>query len=145
MRITLTLAAMGAAGNAGDMRMAKDPMMPFEMPQEMRKFVEQSVSQAQQAFDGFMSAASSAMSGIEGKANAAQSGAKDVTSKAMSYAQRNVAASFEHAQKLVRARDPQEVIQLQTDFVKSQIQSLTEQAKELSQLAGQAAAKTTKT
>ena len=119
--------------------MAKDPMMPFEMPQEMRKFVEQSVNQAQQAFDGFMTAATSAMSGIEGKANAAQSGAKDVTAKAMTYAQRNVAASFEHAQKLVRARDPQEVIQLQTEFVKNQMQSLTEQAKELSNKASKMA------
>jgi phasin len=126
--------------------MAKDPMtMPFEMPQEMRKFVEQSVTQAQQAFDSFMTAANSAVVGMDDRASTARSDVKDLTAKAISYAQRNIAASFDHAQKLVRARDPEEVLRLQTDFVKGQMQTLGEQAKELSELAGKAAAKTAKT
>ncbi len=123
--------------------MAKDPMS-FEMPQEMRKFVEQSVSQAQQAFDGFMAAANSAVTGLEGRASAAHAGAKDVTAKAMTYAQRNIAASFEHAQKLVRAHDAEEVLRLQSDFVKAQMQALSEQAKELADLASSTAAKATR-
>ncbi|HVY00145.1 MAG TPA: phasin [Pseudorhodoplanes sp.] len=122
--------------------MAKDPIS-FEMPQEMRQFVEQSVGQAQQAFDSFMAAAKSAVSGMEDRASAARAGAKDVTAKAISYAQRNIAASFEHAQKLVQAKGPEEVLKLQGDFVKAQMQTLNEQARELAELASRAAAKTT--
>jgi phasin len=120
--------------------MAKDTMT-FEIPQEMRKFVEQSVSQAQQAFDGFMNAANSAVSGMEDRASSARAGVKDVGTKAMSFAQRNIAASFEHAQKLVRAASPEEVLKLQSEFVKSQMQILNEQARELADLASQAASK----
>jgi phasin len=123
--------------------MAKDPMS-FEMPQEMRKFVEQSVTQAQQAFDSFMSAANSAVVGMDDRASTARADVKDMTAKAISYAQRNIASSFEHAQKLVRARDAEEVLRLQGDFVKSQMQTLSEQAKELTDLAGKAAAKSAK-
>src|SRR5581483_6445313 len=97
--------------------------------------------QAQQAFDGFMNAANSAVTGMEDRASWARAGAKDVGTKAMSFAQRNIAASFDHAQKLVRAVSPEEVLKLQTDFVKSQMQVLNEQARELAEMASQAASK----
>lgn len=125
--------------------MAKDPTMPFEMPQEMRKFVEQSVNQAQQAFDSFMAAANSAVVGMDDRASMARSDVKDMTAKAIGYAQRNIATSFEHAQKLVRARDAEEVLRLQSEFVKAQIQALSEQAKELGEMAGKATARNAKT
>ena len=41
--------------------MAKDPFEQFAIPTEMRAFVEQSVTQARQAFDGFIEAANKAM------------------------------------------------------------------------------------
>ena len=124
--------------------MAKDSSLAFEIPPEMRKFVEQSVSQARQAFDGFMAAANTAVTDIEGRASAARAGALDVTGKAMSYAQRNIAATFDHAQKLVRARDTEEVLKLQAEFVKAQMQALNEQAKELSDMASRATAQSGK-
>jgi phasin len=124
--------------------MAKDPTMPFEMPQEMRKFVEQSVSQAQQAFDSFMAAANSAVVGMDDRASMARSDVKDMTARAIGYAQRNIASSFDHAQKLVRAKDAEEVLRLQSEFVKSQIQTLSEQAKELGELAGHTAGRAAK-
>ena len=58
-------------------------------------------------------------------------GAKDVTAKAFSFAEANVNAAFDLAQKLVKAKDPQEVFQLQADFVKSQFEAIQEQTKEL--------------
>jgi hypothetical protein len=42
-----------------------------------------------------------------------------------------MAASFAFAQKLAHARDVEEVMRLQADFVKAQMQAFTEQAKEL--------------
>jgi phasin len=108
-----------------------DPMKNFEIPSDMRKFAEQSVEQARQAFGGFINAAQQAVSEMEGHASVARSGAKDIGEKAMTFAQRNIMASFEFAQKLVRAKDVQEMMKLQTDYIQSQMQTLSEQAKEL--------------
>jgi phasin len=111
----------------------------FEIPPEMRAFAEKSVEQARQAFDGFISAAHQAVSTFEGQAETARKGAKDVTEKAMTIAERNIASSFEFAQQLVRARDAQEVMRLQADYIKRQMQMLAEQAKELGESTGKAA------
>ena len=50
-------------------------------------------------------------------------------------AESNVAASFDFAQRLVRAKDTEEMMALQAEYVKSQMAALNEQAKELSQQA----------
>jgi phasin len=114
----------------------------FEIPTEMRAFAERSVEQAKQAFDGFISAAHQAVSAMEGQAESARKGAAQVTEKAMSFAEQNVARSFEFAQQLVQAKDVQEVMKLQAEYVKTQLQVFTEQARELGETAGKAAADT---
>ena len=116
-----------------------DHMKPFEVPADMRKFAEQSVEQARQAFDRFISAAHEAVADFEGRAQTARSGAMDVGGRAMSFAERNMAASFEFAQQLVKAKDVQEVIRLQTEYVKAQVQALNEQTKDLAETAARVA------
>ena len=111
----------------------------FEIPPEMRSFAEKSVEQARQAFDGFISAAHKAVSTFEGQAETARKGAKDVTEKAMTFAERNIATSFEFWQQLVRAKDVQDVLKLQADYVRTQMQTLSEQAKELGESSSKAA------
>ncbi len=111
----------------------------FEIPQDMRAFAEKSVAQAKQAFDGFMSAAHQAVNTFEGQAETARKGAKSVAEKAIGFAERNVTTSFEFAQQLVKAKDVQELLKLQADFVRNQMQVLAEQAKELGESARQAA------
>jgi phasin len=111
----------------------------FQVPREMRNLAEQSVEQARQAFDTFISAAQKAASNIEGQASAAQAGVKDMRQKAMAFAEENVATSFDFAQKLVRARDVEEVTKLQTEFVHRQMNALSEQAQELGHTATRAA------
>lgn len=122
--------------------MATQSMQHFEIPPDMRKFAEQSVEQARKAFDGFISAAHQAVNDMEGRAKAAQAGAKDVGGLAMAFAERNVSASFDFAQKLVRARDVEEIMRLQGDYVKEQVQALNDQARELGQAASRVAQET---
>jgi phasin len=112
-----------------------ETMKPFEVPTEMRKFAEQSVEQARQAFDRFIAVANQAVADFEGRAQAARSGAMDVGGRAMSFAEQNMSASFDFAQKLVKAKDVEEVVRLQTDYVKAQVQALNEQTKELADAA----------
>jgi phasin len=111
----------------------------FEVPPEMRAFAEKSVEQARQAFDGFISAAHQAMSAFEGQAETTRKGARDVTEKAMTFAERNIASAFAFAQDLVQARDLQEVLRLQADYIRQQMQALHEQAQELGESTSKAA------
>jgi phasin len=120
--------------------MTIDPMKAFEIPADMRKFAEQSVEQARQAFEGFMAAANKAVADMEDRTKAARSGVKDVSERAVSFAQRNIAASFDFAQKLVHAKTPEEVLKLQQDYIQQQMRVLNEQAREL----GEAASKATR-
>jgi len=110
--------------------MSKDPLN-FEVPTQMRQFAEQSVEQARKAVDGFMTAAQTGAATMETQAATAQSGARNVGQKAMAFAEQNIANSFDFAQKLVRAKDVQEVMALQTEFMKAQMQAMASQAKEL--------------
>jgi len=124
--------------------MTIDPMKTFEIPADMRKFAEQSVEQARQAFDGFMSAANKAVSDMEGRTNIARSGVRDVSERAVTFAQRNIAASFDFAQKLVQARNVEDVLKLQQDYIQEQIKALNEQAKELGEVASRVTRDTVK-
>lgn len=101
----------------------------FEIPQEMRAFAEKSVEQAKTAFDNYMDQATKAMGAVESQTDAATSGARDVGRQALGFAEENVAAAFAFAEKLVKARDPQEIMQLQSDFAKETMQKLAEQSK----------------
>jgi phasin len=111
----------------------------FQIPPEMRAIAEKSVEQAKQAVEGFISAAQRTVSALEGQAETARKGAKDVSGKAMGFVEQNVATSFDFAQKLVRAKDLQEMLELQASYVRTQMQALSEQAKELGQSAGKTA------
>jgi phasin len=124
--------------------MAKDPFEQFTIPTEMRAFAEQAVEQARKAFDGFIDAANKAVGQMQGQAQAAHSGAAELAHKSMGYAEQNVAATFDFAQKLMKAKDPSEVVSLQSEYVNRQMQTLASQAKDLSQSAAKFVADTTK-
>ena len=111
----------------------------FEIPPEMRAFAEKSIAQARQAFDGYIAAAHNAVSAFEGHAETARKGAKDVTEKAMTFAERNITSAFAFAQELVQARGVEDVLRLQADYIKRQMEVLTEQARELGESTSKAA------
>lgn len=78
-----------------------------------------------------MTAAQQAVSRLESQTAAAQAGANDASRKAMRFASQNMAASFAFAQKLAQARDVEEVVRLQADFLRAQMETFAEQAREL--------------
>lgn len=111
--------------------MADNPGSVFQVPPEMRALAEQSVVQAKQAFDSVVVAAKGAMSNLEGQAAAAQAGAKSVQQKAMTFAGQNVDASFEYARRLLAAKTGEDVARIQAEYLQSQMQALSDQAREL--------------
>jgi len=124
--------------------MAKDTTPPFEIPNEMRVFAEQSVEQAKLAFEKFISAAHDTVNTLEGRAKSAQAGAKDVREKAMAYAEENVGNAFAFAQRVVQAKDVNDLMKLQADYIKAQMETLSAQAKELGETATKHAMGTTR-
>ncbi|ERP88775.1 phasin [Roseibium aggregatum] len=110
----------------------------FEIPDQMRDFAEKSVDQARKAFDDFMGATHKAVSNAEDSANAVQAGAADVNKKALNYAEEHVDAAFKFAQELVKAQNVEDMMKLQQDYLRRQMESLGEQAREFSNSATKA-------
>ncbi|HML07717.1 MAG TPA: phasin family protein [Xanthobacteraceae bacterium] len=107
--------------------MAKDPFAVSALPEQARAVVEQ----ARTAFNEIVETANKAVGQWQGQAEAAHSGASEIAHKSMSYAEKNMAATFDFVQKLMQAKDPTEVVRLQSAFLSSQMQALSAQAQEL--------------
>jgi len=101
---------------------------PFDVPNDLREFAERGVEQARKAFEGFLSLAQRT-AGEAGSAGLG--GAQSVAAHVLVYAEQNANAAFDLAGKLVRAKDPQEIFALQSEYLKSQIAALQTQATEL--------------
>lgn len=99
-----------------------------QIPAEMRDLAERSVAQARKAFETFMGAVHRTSGAVD---NVAPNGAREVGDKAVSFAESNVNAAFDLAEKLVKAKDIQEVMALQAEYLQRQLQSAQEQAREL--------------
>ena len=59
----------------------------------------------------------------------------ELNKKVTDYAQQNVATAFAFAQKLTQAKDLQDVVRIQTEFLQTQMKSFTEQAKDFTETA----------
>jgi phasin len=114
---------------------AEDVKSNLEIPNEVRQLAEKSVGEAKRAFDNFIAAAQKITSSMEGQAAAVQSGSMEMHSKIRTFAERNVATCFDFAQRFIHAKNVQEVMQLQAELVKAQMQAITEQTKELADAA----------
>jgi phasin len=103
----------------------------LEVPAEMRDLANKSVEQAKRAFDSFMGATHQAAGNIQGSAQKAQENSVKATKEAVGYAEQNVKAALDHAQALVQAKGFDEVMKLQTEFMRSQMTALQDQMKSM--------------
>jgi phasin len=123
-------ASSGRASGAGG---KSDPA------QGVRQAAENTLSQARQAVDQYMREATRLHAAAEASADAAQSGTREINRKAIGFAEKNVNAAFDFAQQLVRAKDPKEIVQLQQEFLRRQVEQMSSQMKELGEQATQTA------
>ncbi len=105
----------------------------------IRQTAENTLSQARQAGDQYMREATRRYGTMEASAEAAQSGTREINRKAIGFAETNVNAAFDFAQQLVRAKDPKEIVQLQQEFLRRQVEQMSSQMKELGENATQTA------
>jgi phasin len=101
------------------------------IPNELRAEAERRIEQAKGAFADFMRAAQGAVSALEDRVTASQVGANEIGDKAMSFAEHNVSSAFDFAEAILQAKDIQELVRMQTEFVQSQMNVLSEQVKDM--------------
>jgi len=104
--------------------------MNFQVPEEMRNMAERSVTQTRQALEGFLQAARRTTESMEQTSGQVQAGAKDAAQKTLSAVEQNLRTSLDYAQRLVRAKNLQEVTQIQSEFARTQTEAMQAQMKE---------------
>lgn len=113
----------------------------FEIPATLRDIATKSVEQAKDAYNRFVDAARQTQDMVSKSTEVMASGAREVNEKVMHFAEANTKASFEVAGRLAKARDVKEVLEIQTQFARTQIETFTQQAQELSRILASAAQK----
>jgi len=102
-----------------------DPKMTMEVPPQLRDFAVKSVDQAERAISSFMESASKSVAVVPSPMN-------DAAQQALAITEKSLKAAFEHARKLMNAKDINEVMQLQTEFLRNQFGIATEQSRQMS-------------
>ncbi len=92
----------------------------------MRAIVEQNLNQSKAAFDGLLTVARKAARDADQQAAA-------ICEHSLAFAEETLSNTFDFAHKLMRMKEPQELAQIQSEFVSRQAQLLGDQTKELGQ------------
>lgn len=121
----------------------KFEMPKFEVPSAFREFAEKSVSQCKDNWEKMKAATEEATGVIEDSYATASKGFTDYGLKVIEAARANTNSSFDYAGKLMTVKSVSEAIELSTSHLRSQYETLSTQAKELSALAQKVATETT--
>jgi hypothetical protein len=92
----------------------------------MREIAEQNLNQSEAALEGLLMITRKAVDDIDHQASV-------VCERSLLLAEETLSNTYDFAQKLVRMREPQELAQLQSEFVRRQARVLGDQTKELGQ------------
>jgi hypothetical protein len=100
--------------------MAKDAKPSEELGAKTKQAVEQSMEQTRGAIDHYFNFLQETVSSLP-------SGGTDLGEKLKSYAENNIAATHEFVRKLSHAKDFQEAIRIQIEFMQMQMRAFGEQ------------------
>ena len=104
----------------------------------MREIAEQNLIESKAAIEGFLTITRKAVDGMDHQASV-------IRKSSMLFAEETLSNTFDLAHKLVRMREPQELAQIQSDFVSRQAQIVGDQTKELGQRVAEGVNDVTKT
>ena len=112
--------------------MAKDSSPLQNLNVGAKQAIEQTMKQTEGVMDNYFNLLQQTMS-------ATPWGKTDFSEKLKSFTEQNIAAAHHHIQKLSQARDFQDFIKIQTEYIQTQLSLFADQAKQL----GEAYMKTT--
>jgi len=96
----------------------------LEIPAQIKEVAEKTIDQAERGFSAFIEAANKSVSMIPNPTT-------DMSLKALSLTEQNMKAAFDHAKKLLQAKDLQEAMRLQAEFLKAQYETATEHLRQM--------------
>lgn len=100
-----------------------------------REYAKQNITRVKDAQEQFLSAMTQAQAMfIKSTGMVGNDDVSDLNQKTLDYVRENINSSYELATKLVDATDMSQAMELQSEFVRKQIETYTEQAQELSSL-----------
>ena len=117
-------------------------IIPFEVPEQMRAFAEKGVSQARDNYAKFKDVAETHNGTIEAVFTIASKGASEYSARLMEIVKANTTANLDFAQELLGVKSPSEAMELWTSHARKQLETVTAQAKELSELGQKVATET---
>ena len=106
---------------------------------QFRAFAEKGVEQSKEAYARLKDGAESAQKTLEVTFETARAAGTELSLKSIAALRVNAEAGFSHLEALVGARSLSEVIELQTSFLRKQVETAVEQAKDLQATSSKAA------
>ena len=107
----------------------------LDATQAFRATAENGSAQVKESFEKMTATTAEATALIKDSYSTAVKGAQDYNAKVIEFANANTEATFAFAQKLSGVKSPSDFIELSTDHSRKQIDTLTQQTKELAALA----------
>jgi len=105
-----------------------------EAPEAVRAYAEKTIAQLRDTYAQTRQSMEEATRALESSLDQASKGTSEFNTKVVEMAQRNVNAGFDFARKLAGARTQAEAIELQTAFMRQQLDAVKAQAEEIQQL-----------
>jgi phasin len=103
----------------------------FEVPEVLRSFAEQGLSQTRETYARVKAAAEEATDMIEESFEATREGVREVQFKALDVAQANTEATFDLMRKLMGVTSVADAIQLQTAFARERFEAFVDYSKDV--------------
>lgn len=130
-------AAKEARRNAQDMMGHAQSVMgmdPAKLSETFRAMTQKSMEQSKEAYSRMKSAADEATRSLESTMENAHQSSLSLSKKAIDAMRSNAEMGFAHLEKMMSAKSFAEVIEMQTSYVRQQIETATDQAKEMQSL-----------
>jgi phasin len=114
-----------------------------DAPQAFREMAETGTTQAKETYEKMSAATTEAADLMKNSYSIVVKGAHDYNDKFIEFAQANTDAAFDFVQKLSGVKSPSAYVELLTEHARKQIETLTEQTKQLATIVQKATLATT--
>ena len=102
-----------------------------EIPEPVRNMMKATIDQTRKAFETFINASQHAMSSIDTSSNPSMEGLKQLNEKIAEFTRQNADANFRFAMKLADAKKLNEVVDMQSAYVRELMDTYGKQLEEV--------------
>jgi phasin len=109
-------------------------MDPAQMSETFRAMTQKSMEQSKEAYGRMKAAADEATKALESTMENVHQGSLQLSKKAIDAMRSNAEMGFQHLDKMMSAKSFSEIIEMQTAYVRKQVEMVTDQAKDMQKL-----------